>query len=354
MTYKLLIVDDEMPNLRLLERLFAPDFRCLTASSGAAAIQLLEQHDVAILISDQRMPQMTGIELLKKTAMTRPHMVRILLTGYTDVETLVEALNSGLVYQYVTKPWNNNDLKLTVNRARRHYESNKKSHSLELTNERLLTRIKAVAQGIAISLTEMLKAREQDTYLHALSVQKGALAIAAAMDLRAEEIEELSCAALLHDLGDRNPSVKPGSSGSLGTKLAQTQAECEARLLANIPELGNVADIVNAFRENFDGSGLPFGLAANQIPLATRIIRVAHEYDLLIQPTGPEASLSHDEVVRFLARSAKQFDPGVIEILSQLPPEELIKPRYSQVVQNEYRLSRHDSFGPSFVNSVRS
>ena len=65
MTYKLLIVDDELPNLRLLERLFRRDYTCLTASSGAEAIKLLEQHDVAVVITDQRMPQMTGIELLK-------------------------------------------------------------------------------------------------------------------------------------------------------------------------------------------------------------------------------------------------------------------------------------------------
>ncbi len=104
MSYKILIVDDEMPNLRLLERLFRRDYYCLTASSGAEAIELLKQHDVAVVITDQRMPQMTGMELLKETSEMRPHMVRILLTGYTDVETLVEAINCGLIYMYVNKP----------------------------------------------------------------------------------------------------------------------------------------------------------------------------------------------------------------------------------------------------------
>ena len=121
MTYKLLIVDDEMPNLRLLERLFSAEYQCLTASSGPEAIRLLEQHDVAILITDQRMPEMTGIDLLKRSAQLRPHMVRILLTGYTDVEALVEAINCGLVNMYFTKPWNNDDLKLKISRACVHY-----------------------------------------------------------------------------------------------------------------------------------------------------------------------------------------------------------------------------------------
>ncbi len=68
MTYKLLIVDDEMANIRLLERLFRDDYYCLTASSGEEAIKLLDQHDVAVIVTDQRMPQMTGIELLKRSA----------------------------------------------------------------------------------------------------------------------------------------------------------------------------------------------------------------------------------------------------------------------------------------------
>src|SRR5690349_4159109 len=109
MAYKLMIVDDEPANLRLLERLFRNDFNVLTAESGAEALSLLEQHDVALIIMDQRMPGMSGIELLKRTTAIRPHMVRIILTGYTDVESLVEAINSGQVYRYVTKPWNSGD-----------------------------------------------------------------------------------------------------------------------------------------------------------------------------------------------------------------------------------------------------
>jgi response regulator RpfG family c-di-GMP phosphodiesterase len=71
-------------------------------------------------------------------------MVRILLTGYTDVEALVEAINCGLVYMYISKPWNNDELKLKVGRAREHYESNKKQHSLTLANDRLQQRLKDI------------------------------------------------------------------------------------------------------------------------------------------------------------------------------------------------------------------
>ena len=117
MTYKILIVDDEPVNLRTLSRLLRANYDVVTAESGDEALKLLQQHNVALLISDQRMPGMTGIELMKSTVALRPQMVKILLTGYTDVDALIESINCGLVYRYLTKPWNNDDLKLTIVRA---------------------------------------------------------------------------------------------------------------------------------------------------------------------------------------------------------------------------------------------
>ena len=152
MTYKIMIVDDEPANLRVLERLFRPDYQVVTGPSGAEALALLEQHDVALLISDQRMPAMTGIELMMKTVPIRPQMVKILLTGYTDVGALIEALNSGLVYRYLTKPWNNDDLKLTVSRALEHYEMMKAKHLLGMENERLRARLQEISELASIEL----------------------------------------------------------------------------------------------------------------------------------------------------------------------------------------------------------
>ena len=146
MSYKIIIVDDEPANLRLLERLFRHDYEVITAESGEEALRLLDEHDAALVITDQRMPNMTGVELLKRTAEIRPHMVRIILTGYTDVDTLVEAINGGLVYKYVTKPWDNEELRLTVSRAAEHYESNKARHNLGMMYERLAARLREIQE----------------------------------------------------------------------------------------------------------------------------------------------------------------------------------------------------------------
>lgn len=146
MKYKIMIVDDEPANLRVLERLFRPDYEVVTAASGAEALASLEKNDVALMLSDQRMPEMTGIELMAKTVDIRPHMVKILLTGYTDVGAIIAALNSGLVYRYLTKPWNNDDLRLTVSRALEHYEMMKATHQLGMENQRLRAMLQEIGE----------------------------------------------------------------------------------------------------------------------------------------------------------------------------------------------------------------
>lgn len=168
MKYKIMIVDDEPANLRTLKRMFRESYEVLTAESGAEALALLEQHNVALLISDQRMPQMSGIELMKQTVALRPQMVRILLTGYTDVGALIEAINSGLVYRYVTKPWNNDDLKLIVSRALENYEVVKSKHLLEMDNRRLRARLNRIADIAGDESGDGLTSRLAPDLLHSI------------------------------------------------------------------------------------------------------------------------------------------------------------------------------------------
>jgi CheY-like chemotaxis protein len=120
---KMLVVDDEPDNLDLLYRTFRRDFTVLKAESGIHALQVLAaEGEVAVIISDQRMPEMKGTEFLSRTVPQFPDTMRIILTGFTDVEDLVEAINSGQVYKYITKPWNPDELKAVVQRAAETYE----------------------------------------------------------------------------------------------------------------------------------------------------------------------------------------------------------------------------------------
>ncbi|MBW4557379.1 MAG: response regulator [Trichormus sp. ATA11-4-KO1] len=114
----ILVVDDEPDNLDLLYRTFYREYKVLRATSGPAALDLLAQEgEVSVIISDQRMPIMSGTEFLSLTATQYPDIIRIILTGYTDVEDLVEAINAGKVFKYVTKPWEGEELKAVVRQA---------------------------------------------------------------------------------------------------------------------------------------------------------------------------------------------------------------------------------------------
>ncbi|NER02772.1 MAG: SpoIIE family protein phosphatase [Okeania sp. SIO3C4] len=120
---KLMVVDDEPDNLDLLYRTFRRDFKVYKADSAFSAMKVLEDEgEMALIISDQRMPEMNGTEFLGRTLEKYPNTVRILLTGYTDVEDLVEAINSGKVFKYITKPWNPEELKAVVQQASETYK----------------------------------------------------------------------------------------------------------------------------------------------------------------------------------------------------------------------------------------
>ena len=119
---RILVVDDEPDNLDLLYRTFRRNFKVLRAESGAEALEVLTREgEVAVIISDQRMPEMKGTEFLSKTVPDFPDTVRMILTGFTDVEDLVEAINAGQVYQYITKPWDPDTLQQLVDRASETY-----------------------------------------------------------------------------------------------------------------------------------------------------------------------------------------------------------------------------------------
>jgi len=114
----ILVVDDESANLQKLHRTFINHYRVLSASTGMEALELVRRHDsIAVIVADQRMPDMTGIEFLRETLELQPHAVRIILTGFTDVDVLMEAINSCKVYRYIVKPWDPPDLLMTVERG---------------------------------------------------------------------------------------------------------------------------------------------------------------------------------------------------------------------------------------------
>jgi len=323
MSHKILIVDDEVANLRLLERIFCHDFKVVAASSGAEAMRILEQFEVALIITDQRMPGMTGIELLKRTASLRPHTVRIILTGYTDVEALVEAINCGQVYKYVTKPWNNDELRLTVKRAIQHYEMNKSRHELALTNERLVSKMKSMTREFVRAIADALEAKDEYMHGHARRVSGYATAVGRRLGLDETSLEWLSLAAFLHDIGKIGTPdhilLKPATLTDEERAIVRLHPKRGARMLLGIVDMDEVAVAVLHHHEHFDGTGYPNLLQGKHIPLLSRIILVADAYDALTSPRPYRGVYSHEEALEQLEKGAgEQFDPEVVRSFSDL------------------------------------
>ncbi len=122
MIHKILIVDDEKENLLALQRTLRQLAEIYMADSAKKALSILDTEKISIIITDQRMPEMSGVELLKKVYREHPTIVRIILTGYTDIEDLIQAINAAHIYRYLTKPWNNEELKFIVKQAMERFE----------------------------------------------------------------------------------------------------------------------------------------------------------------------------------------------------------------------------------------
>ncbi len=131
----LLVVDDEEANLQKLVRTLRPDYPVQQASSGKQALELLKKHAISAVITDQRMPGMSGVDLLRSSLQIRPDVVRIILTGYTDSEDIINAINEGHVHRYITKPWDPHSLKQMVDQELRRWD-------LERENDRLAAELK--------------------------------------------------------------------------------------------------------------------------------------------------------------------------------------------------------------------
>ncbi len=146
--HDILVVDDEVDNLDLLKRTFRREYNVFTANSAMDALKILKTREFAVIISDQRMPEMTGVELFQKASEHYPQTIRILLTGYTDINALVDAINMGHVYRYVTKPWSREEIVMTVKRAVEHYLISKDNikllDELKLKNAELEDNYKAL------------------------------------------------------------------------------------------------------------------------------------------------------------------------------------------------------------------
>jgi two-component system response regulator HupR/HoxA len=147
--YPVLVVDDEPDILRSFTFNYGDDFQVMTAASGAQGLQLLETQEPAVIVADQRMPAMSGTEFLERSMTLRPEAMRIILTGYTDIDAIVQAINTSRIYRYVTKPWESEELRLTLRRA-------VEAFHLVRENARLVEKLRQANERLAVENAYLL------------------------------------------------------------------------------------------------------------------------------------------------------------------------------------------------------
>lgn len=348
----ILCVDDEPNILSALRRLFRPcGYKVLTAEGGDAALALLAQEPVDLIISDMRMPHMDGAQLLEQVCARWPHITRLLLTGYADVSSTIAAINLGKIHRYIAKPWNDEEMLMIVRDAfeRRALEQAKtrlealahaQNEELKALNASLEDKVLARTTELATAhdrikknyltsikaFSNLLEQRGGQMVGHARRVADVARRTAVGMGMDEQATRDVFIAALLHDIG------QIGLSDTILAKSVPRMTPEELHLyqlhpvqgeqtLMVLDDMQGVAALIRHHHERVDGQGFPDGLSGDAIPLGARILAVAETFDDLQSGHLGSTGLNVDQARTLLKRgSGTQFDPEVLQaFLDQFP-----------------------------------
>lgn len=335
--YTILAVDDEQNNLALLQRTLRRDYNLLLASSGEEALEVIKEHgnEISLIVSDQKMPFMEGTEFFKQISDKYPNIVKILLTGHSNVDILVEAINECHLFQYILKPFEPEQLCMIVESGIRKYElSTSRTQILQDLSELFYKTIKSIAHA--------LDAKDKYTHGHSMRVTLYSLALATALNLPEDLLEEIETAGLLHDIGKiaipEKILLKPGKLTDEEYEVIKTHPELGKRFVDSIQKLSLISNWLKSHHERYDGKGYPDGLAGEQIPISSRIIAIADTYDAMTSSRSYRGALSHQQAIDEIKRcSGSQFDPNLAELFISISNEiEMIRqdpdgcyPKYS-------------------------
>lgn len=353
----LLLVDDEENILASLRRLFRPaGYRLLTATNGREGLQLMELEHVDMVLSDMRMPEMDGARFLEQVARRWPDTIRILLTGFADIGATIEAINKGHIYRYISKPWEDNDIRLTVrhaleqqrleNEKRRLEElTNKQNEVLKELNSGLEAKVKArtaeleqMYQMLQTAYGELRRSYvamvpvfanfvelgEGELQGHGKRIASVARDVAVKMGFGEREVESVYFAGLLHDIGKLGipDEIVNKPYGKLTAQERQRfekhPAMGQAALMAVEPLL-EAGRLIRHHHERYDGKGYPDRLAGDAIPLGARILAVANDFDALQLGTLLGECLSAAQARGFLQIHRNQrYDPRVVDVFCEV------------------------------------
>lgn len=343
--FALLLVDDEPNVLRALMRVLrGRGYRLHGASSGAEGIALLAREPVDLVISDMRMPEMSGAEFLATVRIAWPDTVRVLLTGHADMASTIEAINQGEIFRYISKPWDEAQLIAVVEQAlerkslerekrrlerltqEQNAELEKLNRTLEDKVEQRTAELKEAHGQLRAGFLDavrvfagMVEMREGSMAGHSRRVAEQVRNMARQMQIPADAAQDMVFAALLHDIGkvglaDRVLSCPLYRLGVEDRREYMKHPAKGAALLMAMKPLSTAARIVHMHHERLDGSGFPDGLKGEDIWLGARILAVADDYDEMMHGSLLEQPCSAAEACAHILRGrGRTYDAEVVD-----------------------------------------
>jgi cyclic di-GMP phosphodiesterase len=332
---RMLVVDDEEAICSVLCQKFSQEgFECKYCLNGEATLALLQIEKFDVIISDLRMPGISGLELVGRAREIDPQAALLVVTGDSDIKTGIEAMKQGAA-DYIVKPFQLQAVSLRVRRAleKRQVElelENYRKRLEEMVDDRTqqlaqaLRRIEVTYDETLAALGAALDLRDSGTAGHSSRVTSYCLRLAREMGCSQEQLQELARGAYLHDIGKIGiPDgilLKHDRLTAEERVVMQAHVRIGHRLVNRIAFLTPAADIVLCHQERFDGSGYPRGLAGEEIPMAARIFSVADALDAMTSDRPYRRALVLDEARKEIeSQSGKQFDPEVVRAFLRIP-----------------------------------
>ena len=343
--WTVLCVDDEPSILSALRRVLRPEgCRVLQAQGGQEALEVLARETVDVVISDMRMPGMDGAQLLTQVHQRWPETTRILLTGYADMDATILAINQGQIYRYIHKPWDEQELRLTVRQAAERVllqrekirlqaltaQQNEELKELNATlEERVQQRTEELRRaneqlkhGFMTSiraLVNLMELRESQLGGRGRDVANLSRLMAREMGLPESQVQEVFVAGLLHNIGMIGVPdaimLKPATKLNTDERAVyQRHPALGAQAMMAIDDLQSVAALIRGHHERYDGTGYPDKKRGQDIPVGARILAVAVAFYDPVEAEISAARLAPDKVRTLIVRGrGSQFDPQAVD-----------------------------------------
>jgi response regulator RpfG family c-di-GMP phosphodiesterase len=327
---RVLYVDDEASLCRAFARLFRDDakFAVSTLSSPEEAADLIQREPFDVIVSDLRMPGMSGIELLAAARRTAPNARRLLVSGYADFQSALDAINEVGVDRLLTKPWENEEVRSAVRAAAEHAflqrentrvndELRRRTEELSRINQRLDALVEERTSNLLDGLVSALDLRDSETQWHSRRVGRYARRLAREMNIGGRELDDIERGATLHDIGKIGVRdavlLKPGPLDENEWAEMRRHPALGYEILKGIGFLERARMIPLHHQERFDGSGYPQGLKGAEICVGARIFAVVDTYDAITSDRPYRKCRTYEaarvEIVKF---AGVQFDPDVV------------------------------------------